>query len=459
MTFALYFGNRGLFPAELIDGSRKALIEAVTKNGYDYIVMDTERTRFGAVETIAEGEEYKAFLKENEGKYDGVILSLPNFGDENGAQTALADCGVPILVQAFPDEAGKMDFAHRRDAFCGKLAICNVLRQSGIPFSLTREFAVSPDTESFAEDLHRFAAICRTVKKMRRYKVGVFGARTTPFKTTRYDEYALERKGVTVETFDLAERFLRMDNMDASILAETKAALAAYADFSGTSDKQLENMARFVSAVEETVKTYKLSAVAIRCWNEFEAKYTISPCVGMSYLIEKGIPASCETDVTNAMMMLAMQLASGEPVMLLDVNNNYGSDPEKCILFHCGVAPRSMMTEHPRVGDHLSFIKTVGPTVGPAFGGLVTGDVTLGSIRTDDGRVHSFLAEGVLGDDYIEPSFFGIRTVLHKKELPAMLNYLARNGYKHHTVVAKGRVAETVREIFTVYLGYENDII
>lgn len=459
MTFALYFGNRGLFPAELIDDSRKALIKAVTENGYDYIVMDENATRFGAVETVAEGEVYRAFLKKNEGKYDGVILSLPNFGDENGAQTALADCGVPILVQAFPDEAGKMDFAHRRDAFCGKLAICNVLRQTGIPFSLTREFAVSPDSDSFKEDLSKFAAICRTVKKMRRFKVGVFGARTTPFKTTRYDEYALERKGVTVETFDLAELFLRMDNMDKDTIAAARAALAEYANFSKASDLQLDNMARFVAAVEETVKTYGLSAVAIRCWNEFEAKYMISPCVGMSYLIEKGIPASCETDVTNAVMMLAMQSVSGSPVMLLDVNNNFGSETDKCILFHCGVAPRSMMTERPTVGDHLSFIKTVGPTVGPALGRLITGDVTLGSIRADDGSVHSFLAEGELCDDYIEPSFFGIRTVLHKKNLPEMLQYMARNGYKHHTVVAKGKVADTVREVLTVYLGYENQML
>lgn len=124
-TFALYFANRGFFPGELIADARKSMTKALEDAGYGYICMDENLTRYGAVETITEGKLFADFLKENEGKYDGIILSLPNFGDENGASVALKDVDVPVLVQAFPDELDKMDFAHRRDSWCGKIAMCN----------------------------------------------------------------------------------------------------------------------------------------------------------------------------------------------------------------------------------------------------------------------------------------------------------------------------------------------
>ncbi|MBQ9482402.1 MAG: hypothetical protein IJU84_09570, partial [Clostridia bacterium] len=197
--FALYFGNRGFFPGELIADARKELVEACEKNGYGYIVMDEALTRYGAVETIEEGEKYAAFLKKHEGEYDGVIVCLPNFGDENGAYYALKDAGVPILVQAYPDEIGKMDFAHRRDAVCGKIAMCNVFRQAGIKYTLTEKFAVNPLTPCFAEDLRKFAGICRVVKGMKCFNIGAIGARTTAFKTVRVDEIAMQRKNINIE--------------------------------------------------------------------------------------------------------------------------------------------------------------------------------------------------------------------------------------------------------------------
>lgn len=127
-TFALYFGNRGFFPGELIASARDEMTKTLEKSGFGYIISDQNSTRYGAVETLEEGEFYNNFLKKHEGEYDGIIICLPNFGDENGAYAALKDADVPILVQAYPDEVGKMDFAHRRDALCGKIAMCNVLR-------------------------------------------------------------------------------------------------------------------------------------------------------------------------------------------------------------------------------------------------------------------------------------------------------------------------------------------
>ena len=128
-TFALFFGNRGFMPAELIKGAREDMQKVVKEAGYDYIIMDENATRYGAVETRDEGLLYHDWLKSHEGEYDGVILCMPIFIDENGAATALQDANVPILMQAYPDEIGKMDLKHRRDAFCGKFSVTDVLCQ------------------------------------------------------------------------------------------------------------------------------------------------------------------------------------------------------------------------------------------------------------------------------------------------------------------------------------------
>lgn len=125
-TFVLYFGNRGFMPAELLSSARQEMIEAVENAGYDYLIMDEKATRYGAVETREEGRIYAKWLEEHRGEFDGVILCMPIFIDENGAITALENAGVPILMQAYPDEIGKMDFAHRRDAFCGKFSVTDV---------------------------------------------------------------------------------------------------------------------------------------------------------------------------------------------------------------------------------------------------------------------------------------------------------------------------------------------
>ena len=196
MTFALAFCNRGFMPGELIYGARDDMIQAVTDAGYDYIAMDASLTRYGGIETRDEGLLYAKWLKEHEGEYDGVIFSMPIFADENGAITALQDAGVPILMQAYPDEIGKMDFQHRRDAFCGKFSVTDVFTQYGVPFTVLKPHVVHPLSPRFRENLRDFAAICRVVNGMKRFNLGCIGARTTAFKTTRFDELAWHQCGV-----------------------------------------------------------------------------------------------------------------------------------------------------------------------------------------------------------------------------------------------------------------------
>lgn len=460
-TFALYFGNRGFFPGELIAGARREMVEACEKNGYGYLIMDESLTRYGAVETIAEGRLFAEFLEAHRGEYDGIILCLPNFGDENGASVAFRDVDVPILVQSYPDELGSMDFAHRRDALCGKLAMCNVLRQLKIKYTLTKSFCVYPLSDEFAEDLRLFAGTCRVVKGMKRVNVGAIGARTTAFKTVRCDEIAFQNKRINVETIDMSHVVSRMKSVDPVKLEAKKSVYSALSDFGTYPPEKLENIAKLGVVIDELIEELDLQAVAVRCWPELQAEFSIAPCLILGELNERGIAASCELDVTNAVMMRAEYLAANHPVMLLDVNNNYQNDMDKVVFFHCGPAPASMMQGKGKIEEHLMFKKSYGEGSGVGInkGKFITGDVTVGSFKTENGKLYSFVTEGELTDDELDCAFFGCGTVFKKKDANGMLNYMANNGYRHHVCITKGNWAEAVKEAFEKYLEYNVDLI
>ncbi len=461
ITLALYFGNRGFFPGEVVATARKEMCEALDKANINHIAMDESKTRFGAVETIEEGRAYAEFLEENRGKFDGVVVCMPNFSDENGALIALENANVPILIQAYPDKIGEMDFAHRRDSMCGKFALCNVLRQANIPFSLTKKFVVSPLTEDFHADLLEFEAVCRVVKGMKKFRLGAIGARTTAFKTVRVDEIAFQNKGVDIVTLDLSEIFQRAEKLTQKEIDEKKSDILAITEFSDYPEAKLDNMAKVQAVFEDVVREYQLDAVAVRCWNEFQTVMGIAPCTTLCILNEMGISAACEVDIPNAVMMRALSLASDTPSMLLDYNNNYGEEENKAIMFHCGPVAPSMLNGKGKIIEHLMFKKSFGEGsgVGVNKGSIKSGDITFGSIKTENGQVCGFVTEGRFTDDEIEEEFFGSGKVVEKEGLSDLSNYVAESGYKHHLSITYGNCSNVIFEAFSKYLDYDIDLI
>jgi L-fucose isomerase-like protein len=459
MTFALYFGNRGFFPESLIAAARREVKEAVEKLGFGTIMLDEGATKFGAVETAEEGRKYAAFLKEHAGKFDGVILSLPNFGDENGAIAAMVDCGVPILIQAYPDEFGKMDFQHRRDAFCGKFSIMDVFYQYRLPYTVFEPQTISPTAPDFARQLEWFAATCRVAKGMRRFSVGAIGARTTAFKTVRFDELALQKNGITVEALDLSELFLRVRGIKTSspAFADKRKRLENYSDWTGVPQEKIDMLTKVGLAIDDIVSEYRLDAVALRCWNEIEHELGISPCVLLSELNDRGLVAACELDVCNAVPMYALSLASRKPATCLDWNNNYGEDGNKCILFHCGPVPQSLMAAKGKVIEHAMFAKSFGPGCGWGcnVGRIAASPMTYASSKTEDGRLTFYLGEGRFTSDPIEEGFFGCGGVAEIEGLQKKLLTIGKRGYRHHVSVTFGHLAVPVREALSTYLHYE----
>ena len=458
MKLAVLIANRGFFPSAVIDSAREEMVNAIERAGAEALVMDITKTRYGAVETRAEGEAFAAFLAEHAGEYDGLIICLPNFGDENGIKAAIKDVNVPIYLQAYPDELDKLDFANRRDAFCGKLGLCAVLKQMKAKFVTSASFTVHPSSDEFACELAKFISICRIVKKMRHARVGVIGARTTAFKSVRFDEGALESRGVDVETLDLTQVF---DKMNA--IADDDARIAAWEkdinDISNTCDVPayaMLNQCKLGIALEELKEEMALDVLAIRCWSELQYEYKITPCTVMGILNKRQIPVVCETDVTNAPAMLAMAMASYTGVGCLDINNNYGADPDKCILFHCGPLPIDLLCEKGHMEEHKMFTKTQGTNCswGVNVGKIKPGVITICGMRTEDGEARYFVERAEVLDTELDREFFGTYGVVEIAGLQPKLKSMCEEGFRHHAIITAGDHVEAMREALSKYLGY-----
>jgi len=460
-TLGVIVSNRGFFPDHLCQTGRETILRVLEEEGIRAITLTPEDTTFGSIESLADAEKCAALFKEHRDAIDGVLVTLPNFGDERAVANALRWAGldVPVLIQAFPDDVAHMTITDRRDSFCGKMSACNNLRQYGIKYSLTTRHTVDPESEGFRTDLKRFVSTCRVVRGLRNVRVGALGARPAAFNTVRYSEKLLERAGISVETLDLSEAFGRMERLDdeAQAVRAKREAIEAYAQVKGVPDEALNKMARFAVVVDEWIAENRLAALSVQCWTSMEEFLGIVPCTVMSMLSNTLVPSACETDVTGAVGMLALQLASGAPSSIVDWNNNYGDDPDKAVIFHCSNLPKHFFADTPRVDYQGIIAGTVGQenAYGTVVGRLKTGPFTYCRVSTDDihGAISAYIGQGELTDDPLET--FGGYGVVHIPNLQGLLHHICEEGFEHHVAVNLSQTASALREALGKYLGWD----
>lgn len=460
MTFGLLVANRGFFPDHLVKSGRAQMIATLEKAGHAVIYPTPDETKLGAVESRADAKACAALFRRNADRIDGVIVALPNFGDEKSAAETLrlADLGVPVLVQAFPDTPGKMLITDRRDSFCGKMSVCNNLRQFGIPYSLTSLHCESPDSPEFAGDLAWFGAVCRVVRGIKGLRIGAIGARPASFNTVRYSEKILEKNGITVEPLDLSEvlgRIARLRDDDAAVLAKLKE-LQAYVDTSAVPLESLVKMAKLGVVIGAWMSQNELTVSAVQCWTAMEEFFGVVPCTVMSQMSENLMSSACEVDIAGVVGMHALQLASGTPSALLDWNNNYGADPDKAVCFHCSNLPKSFF-EDVKMDFQEIIAGTVGKlnTFGTCVGRVKAGPMSFARFSTDDetGRIRGYLGEGEFTADSLET--FGGAGVVRIPEMQRLLRYICENGFEHHVAASLSLCAAAVHEAATRYLGWD----
>lgn len=463
ITFGIILATRSYFNSALAQDVRATLTKVLTENNYEYVILDEEDTitGSGSMETREDGLKCGELFKKNRERIDGIIISLPNFGFEIGIITALqhANLNVPVLVQACDDENDKVDLDHRRDAFCGKLSVCNNLYQYGIPFTDTTLHSYSIHSPLLLEDINRFAGVCRVVNTIRRTRIGVIGARPAGFQTVRASEKILQRTGITVVPVDLSEIIGMADAIadDHSMLLSRIKEIHGYALVPGGYEKKLMKQAKFGLAVEKWIANNDIDAVAIQCWDSLQTNYGCAACVTMSMLGDKLIPSACEADIAGAVSMYILTLASGNASALADWNNNFAGDRNKCVCTHCGNFPKSFVN-HPLKLDNLGVLsRTMGTekTFGAVHGKVTAGAFTYFRISTDDpkGIIKSYLGEGKITDDPY--AMDGCIAVTEVPNLQKLMKYMCKNGFEHHVAMCRGNVQDIIIEAVETYLGWE----
>jgi L-fucose isomerase-like protein len=452
-------GNRGFFPDHLAKSGREEMLRVLESAGMDVVALSPEQSKYGAIETREESRRCAELFKNNRERIDGVIVTLPNFGEERAIADALrlANLRVPVLIQATPDDPAKMTIAFRRDSFCGKMSACNNLRQYGIPYSITSLHTETPGSSEFAQDLQWFAAVCRVVNGFRNLRVGAIGARPAAFNTVRYSEKILEANGISIETLDLSEVLGRISRTkDTDDVTQGKLAnIKKYVDASNVPEAALLKMAKLGAVVDHWMAEAEVVISAVQCWTSIEENLGVVPCTVMSMMSDSLLSSACEVDICGVLGMHALRLASNAPSALLDWNNNYGSDPNKAVCFHCSNLPKHFFRS-----VKMDFQEIIAGTVGKenTFGtcvGLIKPEkMSFARFSTDDtaGKIRGYVGEGRFTDDPLNT--FGGAGVVEIPQMQKLLHYICSNGFEHHVAANLSTVAAAVHEATTRYLGW-----
>jgi L-fucose isomerase-like protein len=461
LTFGLIIGTRDIFSAKLGIEARDILIHKMEALGHNYVLLPASETVSGSIDSLSDAKKCAKLFSDNRDNIDGIIVVLPNFSNELGIVNTinLAKLNVPILVQACDDDNDKVDVYSRRDAFCGKISVCNNLYQYGITFTDTIYHTYPLDSELFDQDVTKFAGVCRVVNGLRNARIGAIGARPAGFQTVRASEKILQASGITVVTVDLSEIIGAANKID-SKAAELTAKLAeikAYGKISSqVKEDKIVRQAKFGLAVENWLQANEIDASTIECWDSLQHNYGCASCLTMSMLGEKLMPSACEVDIAGSVSMYALLLASGNAPALLDWNNNFAQDRNKCVCTHCSNYPKSFMKTVPTIGslDVLGTVLGQEDTFGAVKGPVAPGEFTFFRISTDDpkGSIKSYLGEGKFtSDPYAMDGGIAVTQVNNLKQL---LKYICKNGFEHHVAMARGNVASVLEEAIGNYLGW-----
>ena len=460
-TFGVIIATRNIFNSGLAVEAREKVLRRLEEMGFGHVILPADQTPTGNIEGYPDAVKCAGLFKKNSDLIDGILVILPNFGDELGVVNSirLSGLNVPVLVQACDDDNDKVDVKSRRDAFCGKLSVCNNFYQYGIKFTDTTFHTYSLDSPEFREDLLKFSRVCRIVKGLKGLRVGAIGTRPIGFQTMRFSEKLLQKYDITVVPVDMSEIIAAANKIDIndSLVREKVGQIREYGTCSPLHENKIAHQARFGLALENWIGENDINISALQCWDSIEKNYGCAACVTMSMMGERLMPSACEVDVAGTVSMYILALAAGKPSAILDWNNNFADDRNKVVCTHCSNYPRSFFQSELEIGtlDVLGTVLGHEDTFGAVKGKVAPGDLTYFRISTDDSRglVKSYLGEGIITDDPY--GMDGGIAVCEIKELQKLMKYLCKNGFEHHVAMVRGHVAGIVEEAVGNYLGWD----
>jgi L-fucose isomerase-like protein len=236
------------------------------------------------------------------------------------------------------------------------------------------------------------------------------------------------------------------------------AKINAYGKIPGKIAKEsILRQAKLSVAINAWMSENQCDASAIQCWTSVQNNYGCATCLTMSMMGEAGKPSACEMDISGAVSMYGLLLASGQIPGFLDWNNNYKYDTEKCVCTHCSNYPKSFMGADIEISDLDILGETIGRPMcfGAIKGHVAPGPMTYFRISTDDtkGKIKGYLGEGEFTSDPF-PMDGGI-AVCKVKGMRKLLAHLCQEGFEHHVAMTRSHCASVLDEAVGKYLKWD----
>ena len=351
-----------------------------------------------------------------------------------------------------------MAIAARRDSFCGRMSACNNLEHYGVPYSLTGLHTEAPGSPEFSRDLEWSASACCVVNGLRNLRIGAIGARPAAFNIVRYSERILEAQGISIETLDLSEVLGRIEDMkDNDDRARAMLdSIQKDVPSGNVPAAALLKMAKLGAVVDEWMRATKVTVSAVQCWTSIEENLGMVPCTVINMMSNELLSSACEVDICGVLAMHALRPASGTPSAVPYWNNNYGSNTNKAVCFHCSNLPKHFFRE-----ASMNYQAIVAGSVGienadgTCVGRVKSGPMSFARFSTDDtsGRMRGYVGEGRFTDDPLET--FDGAGVMEIPRMKNLLRYICESGFEHHVGANFSTVGAAVREAATRYLGWD----
>jgi len=90
------FGNRNFFPDQLVSEAREEMDKLLNEMEIHGIMLSEEETKLGGVETYQDAQKCAGLFKQHHESIEGILVVLPNFGDEKGISDAIRLSGLDV---------------------------------------------------------------------------------------------------------------------------------------------------------------------------------------------------------------------------------------------------------------------------------------------------------------------------------------------------------------------------
>jgi len=460
---------RSFFNPELGQRAKSAAIAAAKELKIDGIFPEGGKHTAGSICNDRDVREYYQKWKGEMDNIKALIVIGGNFMEERSFQDTfrLLPGDVPTLLIFQNDNPSSMTFADRGDAYCGALSIHRNASMIGRGIISSRGIDMA-NHGALVETLKEYLRVIDGIESLRHMRVAMLGVNPVEFATTFTNQMELFRLGFSIHTYEL------LDLWGATVLADKLATEEAKKLFPGIKptnpitsrdpriadmrnkadgvlgharvpEDKLNLMLRCLLWIQDTFERDCIDAGGVHCWTSFEQYFQITPCTFASLSASLlGKPLVCETDICHAIMCRLAWAMTGEPGVILDLNNS-GWDPRIVSLFHCSQTPAEWITGKGEIVEQTIIEGDANVGKGNAFGAIAgdlapvafTGVCAATSATSFDAtifhgqilreRVDSF---GSNGWAFI-PNNQDVLDVVHKQGI-------------HHCVIMKGHMGDEV---------------